>query len=275
MSNRKNRTIRKRAPNSKFGALGQQAYAAHTKVSGKVFIQVSATTTASSFSLHPGNIPRLTEIANAFGLYRFIKLKVSVLPSFRATTSIPGSPEMYYVCYFNQTVDTLPNTTQAGSEAAYSVVRPMGYVFDLANSSAISLLSVPTGFRVPTSYLIGDTSLKWYKAVVGTTDAWDELQGFIAYRSENSVQLHLMLSYEIEFAVPLPAISTPEGVEERLEKAILCKKLLKLYEEYKAGTIIIDRDAERKFVSLLKGRRLTPAHEYGDKPPSRTVGSDV
>jgi hypothetical protein len=270
MSNRKTRkTNRSRRAAGKFGALGQQAYAAHTKVSGKVFIQVSATTTASSFSLHPGNIPRLTEIANAFGLYRFIKLKVSVMPSFRATTSIPGSPEMYYVCYFNQTVDTLPNTTQAGSEAAYSVVRPMGYVFDLTNSSAISLLSVPTGFRVPTAYLIGDTSLKWYKAVVGTTDAWDELQGFIAYRSENSVQLHLMLSYEVEFAVPLPAISTPESVEERLEKAVLCRRLLKLYEEYKAGVLIVDRDAERKFASLLKGRRLAPAYDL-----SRPVQSD-
>jgi hypothetical protein len=159
---------------------------------------------------------------------------------------------MYYVAYFNNVVDVLPNTTQAGSECAYSVVRPMGYVFDLTNSSAISVWSTPATFEVPTSFLIGDTALKWYKANVGAPDPWDEIQGFIAYRSENSVQLHLMLYYTIEFAGPLPGISTPSDLEERVARQARTKYLLELLS--KRHEMKLDPDAPRIFDTLIQAK---------------------
>ncbi len=256
-SRRASRRSSQRALTPKVGT----AFAAHTIVSGKVFQQVSATTTAASVALHPGNVPRLTDIANAYMLYRFTELRVDVLPSYRATTSVPGSPEMYYVSYFNQVVDVLPDTTRAGSECAYSVVRPMGYVFDTANSSAISVWSTPATFDVPRSFLLGDTALKWYKANVGAPDPWDEIQGFIAYRAESSVQLHLMLYYTCEFAGPLPGISTPSDLEERLAVRNRTKYLLELLE--KRSEMKLDPNAPRTFDTLVQAKHGTIPYKVG------------
>lgn len=228
-----------------------KGFAAATVASGKVFWQISAGTTAGTLSLHPSNIPRLVDLANAFQSYRFTKLKVEVLPSFRSQTSIPGSPQMYYVGYYNDTVDTLPNTTQAGSELAYSVVRPMGYLIDATNSSAISVLSVPSVFKVPRKFLLKDTSLKWFKANLGTPDSWDELQGNLVYRAENSIEIHLMIWYTCEFVGPLPFVSTPEGFAERLEQSRRHRMLLDLYQEYMAGKIKLPEGSQRVFENLV------------------------
>jgi hypothetical protein len=188
-------------------------------------------------------------------LYRFTDLKVEVLPSYRATTSVASTPEMYGVGYYNDTVDTLPNTTQAVSELAYSVVRPMGYVFDTANSSAISVLSIPLSFHVPKRMLLGDASLKWFKANLGTPDSWDELQGNIVYRAENSVQIHMMLYYTCEFAGPLPFVSTPSDLQERVRRIELNRDLLRLYEAYRRGEIQIKDGSPRTYQSLVEAFR--------------------
>lgn len=235
---------------------GKQSFAAHTIVSGKVFIQTSATTSAAAVALHPSVIARLVDLANAFQLYRFTSLKVEVLPSWRGTSVIPGTGELYGVGYYNDTVDTLPNTTQAISELAYSVVRPMGYVFDTANSSAISVMSVPSAFKVPRKFLIGDSPLKWFKANLGTPDSWDELQGNVIYRGESSIQVFMMWTYTCEFAGPLPFVSTPKDLEERVKRILLNKRLLSLYEEWRAGKIKVPEGAPRTYMTLVEAKGL-------------------
>lgn len=233
---------------------GKQSFAAHTIVSGKVFIQVSGSTTQAVVSLHPSVIARLVDLANAFQLYRFTSLKVEVLPSWRSTTSFPAAVEMYGVGYYNDTVDTLPNSTQAISELAYSVVRPFGYVFDVANSSAISTMSVPSGFKVPRKFLVGDSPLRWFKANLGTPDSWDELQGNVVYRAENQIQILMMWTYTCEFAGPLPFVSTPKDLELRVKRILLNKKLLVLYEEWRAGKIKLPENAPRTYASLVEAK---------------------
>lgn len=235
------------------------SFAKHTVASGKVFWQVTATNTAAALPLHPSSVPRLTDLANAFQLYRFTSLKIEVLPTFRAATSI-GAAEMYYVGYYNDVVDSLPNSTQAGSELAYSIVRPMGHVFDIANSSAIQALSVASVFKVPRSFLLKDTALKWFKANLGTPDSWDELQGNIVYRAENSVQVGMMIWYTVEFAGPLPFNSTPQAFSERLQQIERNRALLDLYKRYMAGQLKLPDGVPRLFEELVKVDR---AAEYG------------
>ncbi len=170
------------------------------RLNGRYFDSTALVANTLTRSLSPALIPRLVSISDSFGLYRFTKLRVQILPS-----SATGSTT---VCYYNQTVDVPPASHGAASECDYSVVMN-------------AQMSIPQGFTVSRRDLL-KTGAKWFKTKVSASvETWEEIQGSItAWGDDSTGSLRLVYHYEVEFCDPLATGSTPQMVTANPASAV-------------------------------------------------------
>lgn len=161
---------------------------------GCSFITVSTVTgTASTLSIQPNVLdnPNLSSLSDTFQLYRYHKLKVSVVNDL----SLPVA-----VGYQNNLSDGLPTTAQQLMFLPYSM-----YVGNLT--------TVPLHFSVPRRFLLGENDAKYWRTRVSTagtptTDLWEDTQGTLTlFGPSNTV--HLVVRYTVEFTNAMTPSQTP------------------------------------------------------------------
>lgn len=122
-------------------------------VSGRTLVTVSGAVTTP---ISPASFPRAAAMADVFQFYRFVDLKVTILPGStggHTTGFAPGSG-----------FDTAPTSTAQILELPFAAISPASKTVD-------------TVFKVPRKELLRDTQLPWFKTIAGTPDAQFEIQG--------------------------------------------------------------------------------------------------
>ncbi len=166
--------------------------AAHIEVvRGSIFNVLITAATSGQLNLQPQDARwgRLVDISEVFNLYRFTRLDIEWLTIAAASDSAVG--------VIAGVVDLAPATTTLVGQTEYWGVNYQDQ-------------TTPTRFSVPRSYLIGETSLKWWKTVPGTPDDWNEIQGIICGAQGVSGGLSVRVDYEIEFCSYVNVANTPK-----------------------------------------------------------------
>lgn len=122
-------------------------------VSGRTLVSVTGAVTTP---ISPASFPRAAAMADVFQFYRFVDLKITILPGStggHATGFAPGSG-----------FDTSPSATSQILELPFAAISP-------------AVKTVDTVFRVPRKELLRDVQLPWFKTIAGTPDSQFEVQG--------------------------------------------------------------------------------------------------
>lgn len=145
---------------------------AHQSVSGRTLFTLSAA--SSIIFLNPASFPRCLAMADVFNLYRFTRLKFTIMPG--SSTSVGFSTGEF---------DTPPTTVTQIMELAYAGLVP-------------GTQTVPVHVNVPRSELLGDSTLKWYKSIAGTPASGFENQGALYWLAGGAV--FLLVEWTCEFS---------------------------------------------------------------------------
>jgi hypothetical protein len=140
-------------------------------VSGRTLFTL--TVGSAAIPVSPASFPRCLAMADVFNLYRFTRIKFHIIPDASAA-----------VGYSNGEFDTPPST--------------VGQIMELPYAGLCSAKqTTPVSVQVPRSELIGDSTLKWYKTIVGTPAVGFEIQGNLFYLT--STTFFLVVEWTCEF----------------------------------------------------------------------------
>jgi hypothetical protein len=152
---------------------------------------VSLAAGVNTFSVSPNTSlsTRLADIADTYSLYRVTKLRFRL----HRVGTIGGTYQV--ACYCPGVTDNRPsNTAEAGATLHRSIVS--------------ATQTVPGNWAVvPRQVLHGMQD--WYKTVVGTPDAGQEVVGIIQLVGTLTETISLEVSGEFEFMSPIDASNTP------------------------------------------------------------------
>lgn len=189
-------------------------------------------TGAATYPIQPSGLgTRITAIADLYGMYRVIRLRVRFHPSVASPTV------NWAICYVPGVTDTAPTSYINIVESPVHLVKALNTLQPSAwlNINAKSLSSYET----------------WYKTIVGTPDPAQEVQGNIYANASGAGEGH-MLEFEgvIEFRAAVESGATPAM---RREKLVLdeCTRIQSVLTE---GA----RIAARKAAGLLSPTLQTP-----------------
>ncbi len=176
-------------------------------VNGQYMLRQSITagTVVSNASLSPALIPRLTELADAFQLYRFTSVDLTLYPSVGGTTT--NGPSLWCVGYLSGAATTsTPTTFVQVSEferVQYASWVPTGVL-------AAQAITMPTNLHLDRSLLMGEAVAPWFKTTVdGSLETWQELQGGLWFATAatittNPLVCDVVIKYVCELCAELP-----------------------------------------------------------------------
>jgi len=158
-------------------------------IAGSEYLTVVSATTNGTFVVSPVTFTRSAAIVDNFNLYRCTHLDVSfVMPTTDASVAVGFVPA---------TVDNAPTSMNAVTNLEQSSLHFLGQ-------------TTITHLRLSRSQLMGESSLKWFKGIVGTPDAWDEQQGSVYFATSASTTLAVRIDYVFEFTGFLAGGNTPK-----------------------------------------------------------------
>ena len=131
---------------------------------------------------------RLLALADNYAQYRFLDLKYRM---FR----VSGATSVQAAAFISGVTDTGPSSILTGVETGNATI--LG-----------AIQTVPSDWvNVPRSILAGQ--LPYYKTVVGSPDAIDEIQGNLYLLGTGTENVHVEVRGTIEFKQPVDAANTP------------------------------------------------------------------
>ncbi len=151
--------------------------------------------------LAPSNWSRTAAQADLYELYRFTRLRFRI--AMFLSSAAGANDELVVMSYFSGAIDAAPALQDV-------------------NENPISCLFAPNQTTksewvdVPAAMLKG--SLNWYKAIAGTMDSWDEVQGTLCVASANassSGSVVVELEGTVEFTSPADPGATPSEKARR------------------------------------------------------------
>lgn len=159
---------------------------------------------------------RTTQLADAYGKYRFVELQYRLLPGTTLSTSC------LTMCYYPGILDTFPTNATQNAESPHVTI--------LAKNQTIPSAWSKLDHESTQSYF------SWYKTKAGSLDPSEENAGYFVWASYSSVTDIFL--YEIagiiEFSGPIDIASTPAEHRARMIKkereklALMGVKLLPL-----------------------------------------------
>ncbi len=153
------------------------------------------TTGQAKIFISPSVFPRVAAQADLYELYRFTQLRFRI--STFAGFSSGVADELIIAAYFSGSIDSNPALADLNENIVSCLFPP--------NQTVKS-----EWVDVPKVMLKGP--LPWYKAVAGTMETWDELQGVICIASANagsSGSAIIELEGVVEFTSPADPGATP------------------------------------------------------------------
>lgn len=163
---------------------------------GTTYTPLIATTVASgSLALQPSQTGwgRAVTMAEIFQLFRFTKLKIHFLGPNANVNDIA-------VGVATGISDNPPASVSSVLQLEYCQIN-------------FGDQTTPSHLEVPRSFLIGQSSNKWWKTVSGAPPDWDELQGVIYGASTaGAATVNVFIEYEIEFCDFVNPAQTPSFV---------------------------------------------------------------
>lgn len=219
----------------------------------KQFYSRSLSSGLGSISLHPSQFNRTFEIADNFMLYRFVSLSVEVFPlvEYNTTLATAEAGNQAAVGWLSNITDALGSQTPG---TVLNLVHSVGILTNgVCTASGIAVAYTPQlgsrHLRLNRKALVGETSLKWYKATVGTPDSWDELQGYLLFACDSDADpWNVIISGVCEFTSPTATTISPEGVAQILARRESTKCRLRELEvafHERAKRASADRSAKR------------------------------
>lgn len=169
-------------------------------LNGNIVVTITTASNAASLVLHPNSINRQIQVSDAFNLYRFTRLRVTVYPQQGASaTTSAASGGSIHAAFIDQDTDTDPTTVLQISECMY-------------HACVVGVQTVPATFTVPRGALL-KVANKWFKTKLGTPDTWNEIQGEIFFITTSpqptADSYQLKLDYQIQYCDPVSAAITP------------------------------------------------------------------
>ncbi len=157
--------------------------------------------------LTPACNTRLSAIAELYQLYRFINIKAELFPTVLVNgTSAPGMQNSLHtvLALIADQSDVSPGSIGEISSIRHSV-------------DTQSFLARPSTLKVNQKFLLGDTALKWFKTLNGTTSEWEERQGtfYIGAQEVNGLTtltnptVYVRYTLVVQFCNPCAAAQTP------------------------------------------------------------------
>ncbi len=184
----KRRNKRSKKPNNSF--VSTNSVRVHIR-------QVSETTLsagAATITVSPAMSPQSTQYADAFQMYRVTRLRFRLM---RTTTTTATQS----ACYLPGVTDNSPSSAAAAAAVPASVILPL-------------TATVPTRWcNVPSNIL--SSYMNWYKTVVGSPDAAEEIQGNIYVRGGATDQYLIEIDAIMDFRVSVPTGVTPMTAVDR------------------------------------------------------------
>jgi hypothetical protein len=172
---------------------------------GKELLVTTVPTTTGTLTTLSNIIDASTSVlgtmATTFGLYRFNRLSIRLLPQ-------QGNLTAGYltVGYSNEITDQNPSafTTSSIATMPYSIVQTSG-------------TTVPLDINVPRSFLVGGNALKFWRTTASiltpsSSTAWENTQGELYFKTASyaaSAQVILLISYSVTFSEPQSTVTLP------------------------------------------------------------------
>ncbi len=150
-----------------------------------------------SVPLQPVSFSRVLEIADAYDLYRFVRLRYRL----RSPATSFGTQG---AAYYPGVTDTTPTTLVQLGENMHSVFVMSGE-------------TVPSNWHtVPRQALSG--MLPWYKTIAGSLDTSEEQQGTLYIVGTGTETVYLELEGLVEVKAPASIANTPAARRERAQR---------------------------------------------------------
>lgn len=190
-----------------------------TSVAFKGWKSISLSSGSGSMSIHPNQFSRTNAVADAFLLYRCVRLSIHVFPPYEADVTFSGAEggSKCAVGYVSNITDT---TTGNNPDEVIELTHSVGMLSNgICTASGIAVAYTPTvGSKtlvLDRKALCVENSLKWFKADLGTPESWDELQGIVLFATDcDATTWQIMYSGVFEFCSPVDVSINPEWQTE-------------------------------------------------------------